>query len=89
EQMSGLVEELPGVRGYRGHGLMLALELSPELEAKQVVQDMFDRGFLINAVQDHTLRFLPPFVVSREEIDQLTAELKQTLKDITNNRGEN
>jgi acetylornithine/succinyldiaminopimelate/putrescine aminotransferase len=38
-------------------------------------------GFLINCIQDCILRFIPPLIVSEEEIDQLTEYLDGILTD--------
>ncbi|MFW6006898.1 MAG: aspartate aminotransferase family protein [Halanaerobiales bacterium] len=76
-----LVEELEQVKSYRGKGLMLALQLDDSISAAEVVNNMFEKGFLINAVQEHALRFLPPLIVEEEEIDSLIKNLKIVLAD--------
>jgi acetylornithine aminotransferase/acetylornithine/N-succinyldiaminopimelate aminotransferase len=41
---------------------------------------MFEKGFLINAVQKHALRFLPPLIIEKNDIDSLIIALKDILK---------
>lgn len=78
-KLDGLVESNDNLVETRGRGLMLALELKGNLSAKNITQELFDRGFLVNAVKEHTLRFLPPFVVKKEDIDLLIDNLKELI----------
>jgi acetylornithine aminotransferase len=39
------------------------------------------RGFIVNCVQEKVLRFAPPLIVSREEIDRLIVCLEEILKN--------
>ncbi len=71
------LEELPGVTQVRGMGLMLGAET--ELPAAEVAQRCLESGLLLNAVRPHTVRLLPPYVVSRQEIDRATGILGEAL----------
>jgi len=57
------------VRDVRGIGLLQGMEL--DIDAKGVVADALSRGLLINAAGERVLRFVPPLVITAEEIDQL------------------
>lgn len=78
---SGRLQELkqrfPAIREVRGLGLMLAIEL--DRPGAGIVQECLQRGYLINCVQDKTLRFLPPLIVTRKEIDGLIKALASIL----------
>ena len=65
------------VKDIRGIGLMVGLELSPELPGAQVVGKMASAGFLINCAGHNTLRFVPPLVISEREIDDMCAKLAE------------
>ena len=52
----------------RGRGLMLGLQLS--IEGAPLVKQALERGLLINCTAGTVLRFVPPLIVTREEIDQ-------------------
>lgn len=55
--------------GYRGMGLICALELiSPT--AKKIQEKCTDAGLLINAIGDTTLRLLPPLTITRDELEE-------------------
>jgi acetylornithine aminotransferase len=41
------------------------------MDAKTVVADCLKRGFLVNAVGEHVLRFIPPLIITQPEVDRL------------------
>ncbi len=57
------------IEEYRGLGLICALELKRPL-AKELLQKSTEKGLLINAIGETTLRLLPPLTVSEEELDE-------------------
>lgn len=65
------------VKDIRGTGLMVGLELAPELPGAQVVGKMASAGFLINCAGHNTLRFVPPLIISEQEIDDMCAKLAE------------
>jgi acetylornithine aminotransferase/acetylornithine/N-succinyldiaminopimelate aminotransferase len=77
EQLHKLKKNFPIVRDARGAGLMLALEL--DRPGAEVVTKCMKEGFLINCIQPNTLRFLPPLIITRKEIDLLIKTLSKIL----------
>ncbi len=67
--LSDLAAKCPVITEVRGMGLMLGACLS--IPAAPVVKACMERGFLINAVQDHILRFVPPLIIEKRDIDAL------------------
>ena len=63
------------VKNVRGLGLMLAMELHDESLAKNIVQDGLNGGFLLNQTAKTVLRFVPPLIISKSEIDSLISFL--------------
>ena len=59
---------------------MLGIEVPGK--AKKVVEEMLKEGVLVNACNDDTVRFLPPLVIGREEIDEGIEALKRALERI-------
>jgi len=83
EQIEKLAKNHPAIVDVRGMGLMLAAELdSPEL-AKAVLGEMMKRHILINRTSETVLRFLPPFVLQKEHVDEAIAALNQILSEQT------
>ena len=79
-KLDKLVEENEELVETRGMGVMLVLESREEQSAKDITQLLFERGFLVNAVKEHTLRFLPPLVVEKEDIDLLIENIEEIIK---------
>ena len=63
---------LPHVRGL---GLMIAVDLDADASAPDVVLKGLDAGLLLNFTGPHTLRFLPPLICTREDVDALIERL--------------
>ena len=76
-------EKLAGVKGVtevRGEGLMLAVDLEEGIDAHEVVFVGLERGFLLNATGHSTLRFLPPLIITRADIDELIEALPDMIE---------
>ncbi len=68
------------VKEVRGRGLMLAIELEPEAGgARQYCYDLKDRGLLAKDTHDHTIRFAPPLVITREEVDWAVSQIEKSI----------
>ena len=69
--------------GVRGRGMLLGLVLTDKgiKHGVEIVQQLFERGVLINFAGMQVLRFIPPLIVSREEIDQLIEQLVTVLAE--------
>jgi len=67
--------------GVRGRGMLLGLVLTDKgiEHGLEIVQQLFERGMLINFAGMRVLRFIPPLTVSTNEIDQLIVQLKEVL----------
>lgn len=61
-----------------GDGLMLGLVLKHPV-AKEVVTRAFEKGLIINATDESTLRFVPPLIVTEQEVDRCIATLADAL----------
>ena len=66
-------------REVRGLGLMIGLDL--DADCKQVVQKALEKGVILNNTGDHTLRFIPPLVVTKEQIDRVVKVLGEVLEE--------
>jgi predicted acetylornithine/succinylornithine family transaminase len=75
KQLYCLKEKFPIIREVRGVGLMLAVEL--DQPGANVVTDCMNEGILINCIQQSTIRFLPPLIITRKEIDLLITTLSK------------
>ena len=67
------------VRAVRGTGLMLGIELDAAETAKAVIQQMLERGVILNRTHEVVLRFLPPFILQRKHVDEAIRALDAVL----------
>jgi acetylornithine/N-succinyldiaminopimelate aminotransferase len=72
---SRLAELAP--REIRGLGLMVGLDL--DADCKSLVEKALAKGVLLNSTGEHTLRFVPPLVVGKNEIDRMVSVIGQSL----------
>src|SRR3989338_1742091 len=78
--MSGLLSlkaRLPVIREVRGKGLIVGVEL--EQEGSKIVEDCMGQGLLINCTAHKVLRFLPPLIVGKKELERGLAILEKVL----------
>jgi acetylornithine/succinyldiaminopimelate/putrescine aminotransferase len=61
------------VKDVRSAGLLLGMEL--DFDGKEIVTACLKEGLLINCTMDRVLRFMPPLIITEEEIDRLLAVL--------------
>ena len=77
EKLQGLQKKFNFIKEVRGFGLILGVEL--DRPGAPVVTACMERGFLINCAQENVLRFLPPLIVGKGEIDLLVETLDEVL----------
>ncbi len=85
DKLQGVAERYPHLAtGVRGRGLLLGLVLTEKgiEHGLAIVQHLFEQGVLINFAGNRVLRFVPPLIVSHEEIDMLIDKLCQVLDGI-------
>jgi acetylornithine/N-succinyldiaminopimelate aminotransferase len=66
-----------GPREIRGQGLMVGLDL--DADCKALVEKASQNGVLINSTGDHTIRLIPPLVVTRDQIDRVVKVIGESL----------
>ena len=66
----------------RGMGLIVGAETISGEFAKEVYNRMFKKGFILNVCGGKVLRFVPPLIITTEQIDQMLVALKETLNEI-------
>lgn len=77
-KLTDLASRYQIIREVRGMGLMQAIELNEP--AGDFVVRLRERGVLVNCTADTVLRFLPPLIITEEEIDELVAALKDVFE---------
>ena len=83
EQLEGLQQKHESIREIRGLGLMIGMEMESADAAKSVFKQMLDRGIILNRTDETVIRFLPPFIVTKQHVDQVIKQLDQILSKQT------
>ncbi len=85
ERLKSLKEKYPFfIQEIRGKGLMLGVKL--KLPGKSIVDKAREKGLLINVTAGDVLRFLPPLIVTEEEIDEAVCILDEVLNELSSDR---
>ena len=79
-ELEGLKERFPFITEVRGIGLMIGMELS--VPAGDIVKEGLERGVLLNVAQDRVLRFVPPLIVTKQEVDRMIEILAGILEEM-------
>jgi acetylornithine/succinyldiaminopimelate/putrescine aminotransferase len=74
-----LQQKYPFITDVRGRGLMVAAEL--DRTGGHMVMKCLERGYLINCTVDRVLRFLPPLIITQQEVDGLLSTLDAVLAE--------
>ena len=72
------LKQLKGVVGTTGMGLMVGATLEKPV-ARDIVRECFDKKLIINATDEHTLRFVPPLIISPEQVQQCLAIVAEVM----------
>ena len=89
-----LMDKHPIIGDVRGMGLMVGVELVRDRQTKeratternQVVQEMFRRGVLLLGAGRNAVRFAPPLVITKEEIDTVVGIFDQALATVSKSK---
>jgi acetylornithine aminotransferase len=68
------------VKEVRGYGCILGIDLNRN--GQPIVDELLNRGILINCTNTTVLRLLPPYIITTEQCDQLMFELHLILKSL-------
>ncbi len=63
-----------GAKEVRGLGLMQAFEFA-EPRAKAFQQACLEAGLIVNAVDDHSVRLVPPLIITAAQVERATATM--------------
>ena len=67
------------IKEVRGRGLLVGVELNRE--AAVIIARAMKRGLLIASAGPNVLRFVPPLIATKQDIDQATAILDEVFKE--------
>ena len=77
-QLKKLQQKHAVINEVRGKGLMLAVKLN--IDAAGIVGECLKQGLLVNSTGGQVLRFVPPLIITEQDIDQTVAVLDSVLE---------
>ena len=88
ESLRGLQEKYPAhIREVRGMGLILGMEMQKSEDAAQIARLCLECGVIINCTAGNVLRFIPPLIFTKNEVDELIRVLDHCILDICDRGG--
>ncbi|MGO9372725.1 MAG: aspartate aminotransferase family protein [Syntrophobacteraceae bacterium] len=78
-RLEEIKESYPFIKGVRGRGLIVGLELN--VPGAKFVSKCLERGAIINCTHDTVLRFVPPLIAGRSEVDEMIGILDGVFKE--------
>ena len=73
--------ETPIVKEVRGRGLLIGVELFPEAGgARRYCEMLREKGLLAKETHDHVIRFAPPLVIEKADLDWALGVIAEVLK---------
>ena len=80
EQLQLAFQDHPKISAVRGLGMMIGIETSASLS--RLVEAARQKGLIILTAGENVIRLLPPLTISREEIQQGIAVLKEVFSEL-------
>jgi ornithine--oxo-acid transaminase len=72
----------PLIRQIRGKGLMIGLEFDPDAGgARPYCEKLKDQGLLCKETHQHIIRFAPPLIITREQVDWALERIHHVIND--------
>lgn len=79
EKLKGI--ESPHVKEVRGKGLFIGVELKPEAGgARRFCEALMKKGILCKETHENVIRFAPPLIIKKEEIDWALTRIEEVLR---------
>jgi len=79
EKLRALKEKHSVIDHVRGIGLMIGIQLTRP--GAQIVSKCLDKGLRINCTHDTVIRFMPPMIVTKEQIDAAVGIFESVLSE--------
>lgn len=73
------LKTLPFVKEVRGQGLLVGVEFTDEISGVDVKHEALHRHLLITAIGAHTIRMIPPLIITEEDCDKAVAILRESV----------
>jgi acetylornithine/succinyldiaminopimelate/putrescine aminotransferase len=79
-QLQALTSQFGFIGEVRGYGLMVGVELS--VAGNDIANRAMQHGLLMNCTHDTVLRFLPPYIITEQHVDEAVEILKRAMATV-------
>ena len=79
KNLQSLAKKYSLIKEVRGKGFLVGVEML--IDPKEYVAKCKDRGLLVISAGSNTLRFMPPLIVTKKEIDKALDIFEDCLKE--------
>jgi acetylornithine/N-succinyldiaminopimelate aminotransferase len=80
-KLEGLKKKYISISDVRGRGLLIGVEFKQDI-AEAIMYACLEQGLIVNYLKPNLLRFIPPLIVTRAEIDRGIQILEQVLAGV-------
>ena len=72
----------PLVKDVRGKGLLIGLEVDSRYPAREICLKLLSRGIITKETHGTVIRFAPPLIITKEQIDTVIKALKEVFAEV-------
>ncbi|ECP9547453.1 TPA: aspartate aminotransferase family protein [Campylobacter jejuni] len=80
QSLDELIKEFDFCKKRKGLGFMQGLSLDKSVKVAKVIQKCQENALLLISCGENDLRFLPPLILQKEHIDEMSEKLRKVLK---------
>jgi acetylornithine/N-succinyldiaminopimelate aminotransferase len=77
--LDAFAKKLACVAAHRGLGLIRGLELTKDVSVGEITKKALAKGLLIISAGSNVLRFVPPLIITKEDVDEAMAILEECI----------
>ena len=77
-QIMSALRQIPGISDVRGKGLLIGFDFSKPI-AKKIASELQNRGVLVNAASETTIRIAPAFVITQKNVDEFLRACREVV----------
>ena len=76
------LEKLPHVKEVRHQGLLVGVEFDDSVSGVEVKHKCLEKHLLITAIGAHTIRMIPPLIITEEDCDKAFSILSEVMQEL-------
>ena len=75
QKLEEIKEDYEFITAHRGMAMMQGLEFN--CEVKDILSKALEKGLVLISAGSNIIRFLPPLIISRDDVDEMITILKE------------